>query len=96
MPRPHPPEFRQRPIQLARERVKPIAVIAADLGISESCLRGWLHEDDVDDGNAEGPATSECAELVQLRRENRGLEMEKEIPGKATAFFANEGNYSSR
>jgi len=44
MPRPHPPEFRQRAIQLARERAKSIATIAADLGISESCLRGWLHQ----------------------------------------------------
>jgi len=53
MPRPHPPEFRQRAIQLARERAKSIATIAADLGISESCLRGWLHQADIDDGHAE-------------------------------------------
>ena len=41
MPRPHPPEFRHRAVELARLREKPLKQIAADLGISESCLRGW-------------------------------------------------------
>lgn len=31
MPRPHPPEFRQRAVELARLREKPIAEIASDL-----------------------------------------------------------------
>ena len=34
MPAPHPPEFRARAVELARERAKPIAVLAKDLGIS--------------------------------------------------------------
>jgi transposase len=42
MPAPHPPEFRQRAVELARERDKPIKAIAQDLGISESCLRNWV------------------------------------------------------
>jgi transposase-like protein len=42
MPRPHPPEFRQRAVELARLREKPLKEIAADLGISESCLRAWV------------------------------------------------------
>ena len=48
MPRPHPPEFRQRAVELARQREKPIARIAEDLGISESCLRGWIARADID------------------------------------------------
>lgn len=39
MPAPHPPEFRARAVELARERAKPIAQVASDLGISESCLQ---------------------------------------------------------
>jgi transposase len=96
MPPPHPPEFRRRAIELARERVKPIAQIAADIGISESCLRNWLHQADIDEGRAEGLSTDERAELVRLRRENRVLRMEKEILGKAAAFFAGESTYRSR
>ena len=96
MPRPHPPEFRRRAVELARERAKPIAQIASDIGISESCLRGWLAQADIDDGRREGLTTDERAELVRLRRENRVLKMEKEILGKAAAFFANESNYSPK
>ena len=33
MPRPHPLEFRQRAVELARLREKPIAQIASDLGM---------------------------------------------------------------
>jgi transposase len=42
MPRAHPPEFRQRAVELARLREKPASQIAADLGISDSCLRNWM------------------------------------------------------
>ena len=96
MPSPHPPEFRQRAIELAHERAKPIAQIAADIGISESCLRGWLAQAEIDVGRREGLTTDERAELVRLRRENRVLKMEREIQGKAAAFFANESNYSPK
>lgn len=96
MPPPHPPEFRRKAIELARERAKPIAQIAADIGISESCLRNWVHQADVDEGRREGLTTEERVELVRLRRENRVLRMEKEILGKAAAFFANESSYRSR
>jgi transposase-like protein len=41
VPTPHPPEFRRRAIELARERSKSFAELAKDLRISESCLRNW-------------------------------------------------------
>jgi transposase len=90
MPTPHPPEFRARAIELARERAKPIAQIAKDLGISEGCLRNWLNQADIDSGRREGLTTDERAELVKLRREKRALEMEVEILKRAAAYFAKE------
>jgi transposase-like protein len=39
MPAPHPVEFRQRAVELARTGDKPIAQLAKELQISESCLR---------------------------------------------------------
>jgi transposase-like protein len=91
MPRPHQPEFRKRAaIELARLREKPIAQIAVDLGISESCLRNWLHQADIDEGKAEGLSTDERAELVRLRRELRVKDMEIEILKRASAYFARE------
>ena len=89
----HPPEFRRRAVELARERAKPIAQVAADIGISESCLRNWLARADIDEGHKEGLTSTEREELVKLRRENRVLRMEKEILGKAAAFFATENGH---
>jgi transposase len=43
-----PPEFRRRAVELFHERDKPVAQLAAELGISESCLtrsRPQLHSD---------------------------------------------------
>ena len=90
MPRPHPPEFRQRAVELARLREKPIAKIAEELGISDSCLRGWMAVADVDDGRRPGLPSDERAELVKLRREKRVLELENEILKRAAAYFARE------
>jgi transposase len=50
MPAPRPPEFRRRAVELARLHEKPIAQIARDLGVSESCLRRWMDQADVDEG----------------------------------------------
>jgi transposase len=90
MPRPHPPEFRQRAVELARLREKPIAKIAEDRGISDSCLRSWMARADVDDGRRPGLTSDERAELVKLRREKRVLELENEILKRAAAYFARE------
>ena len=92
MPAPHPVEFRQRAVELARTGDKPVAALAKDLGISESCLRNWMAQADADDaGSGGGRLTStEKAELAELRRRNRQLEVENEILKRAAAYFARE------
>lgn len=90
MPRPHPPEFGRRAVDLARLGEKPIAEIAADLGISDSCLRNWLKQADIDEGQRDGSSSADKAELVELRRKLRVSEMENEILRRAAAFFARE------
>lgn len=72
MPAAHSVEFRRRAAALARAKEKPVAQLAADLGISESCLRRWMKVADIDEGVQEGFTSDERAELVRLRRENRG------------------------
>ncbi|WP_235734836.1 transposase [Nocardioides alcanivorans] len=90
MPAPHPPEFRRRAIDLARQPGASVAKVAKELGISESGLRRWMDQDDVNTGRREGLSTNEREELVRLRRENRRLEMELEITKRAAALFAKE------
>ncbi|MHB8328567.1 MAG: transposase [Acidimicrobiales bacterium] len=90
MPRAHPPEFRQRAVELARLGDKPLSRIADDLGIAESCLRNWLKQADIDKGRRGGLSSDERAELVALRRELRTTKMENEILKRAAAYFARE------
>lgn len=90
MPAPKSPEFRRRAVELARQRDKPIAQIARDLGIAESGLRRWMAQADVDEGKKPGLSSDERAELVRLRRENRTQAMEIEILKRASAYFARE------
>lgn len=90
MPAPKSEEFRRRAVELARAREKPIMMIARDLQISESCLRRWMAQADVDAGHKPGLTSDERAELVRLRRENRVQAMEIEILKRASAYFARE------
>lgn len=91
MPAPHPPEFRQRAVELARQGTTPVSKIAKDLGISDSCLRNWMHQADADDNRGgDRPSGSEKKELAELRRRNRLLEQENEILRRAAAYFARE------
>jgi transposase len=91
VPAPHPPEFRRRAVELARERSKPVAELAKDLRISESCLRNWMAQADVDEsGSATQLTSKEKMELAELRRDKRRLELEVEILKRAAAYFARE------
>jgi transposase len=91
VPAPHPPEFRRRAVELARQGDQPIAVLAKQLQISVSCLRNWLARANADENGSDSRlTTAEKRELVQLRREKRRLEMENEILKRAAAFFARE------
>jgi transposase len=91
MPAPHPPEFRQRAVELARQGTAPIAKIAKDLGISDSCLRNWLAQADADESSSPlKPTSAEKKEIAELRRKNRQLEMENDILKRAAAYFARE------
>jgi transposase-like protein len=76
---------------LARLGEQPVAALAKQLQISESCLRNWMAQSDADDnGGAARLSTAERKELSQLRRDKRRLEMENEILKRAAAYFARE------
>jgi transposase len=71
MPAPHPKEFRDDVVAVARKGETPIAQLAKDFGISESCLRNWLRAADVEDGIRPGVTRAESEELRELKRRNR-------------------------
>ena len=93
MPRtrpPFPPEFRAEAVRLMRDSDKPLSQLAKDLGVSEQTLRAWRKQGQVDRGESDGLTSEQLEELRRLRRENRALQMEREVLKKAAAFFARE------
>lgn len=91
MPAPHPPEFRRRAVELARQGDKPLIQLAKDLGISRSCLQNWMSQADADESDGTERLTrAEKKELAELRRRNKQLEMENDILKRAAAYFARE------
>ncbi len=86
------PEFKADAVRLAKAGDRTIGQVAKDLDLTETALRDWVRRAEVDAGKgpAEALTSSEREELVRLRRENKRLEMEREILKKAAAFFAKE------
>ena len=62
--------------------------IAADFGISESCLTGWLKTADVEDGVKPGTTATENAENRELRKRVWLLEQENEVLRRAAAYLS--------
>ena len=83
-------EFKDEAVSLVRTSGKSLSQVARDLDLTESALRLWVERSQRRADPASDLAPSERQELVQLRKENRVLRMERELLKKATAFFAKE------
>ena len=90
MPKPFPKEFREDVIRVARDREDGVRIkdVAADFGISESCLQNWLTQADRDDGVRSGPTGAELAENRELKKRLRLLEQENEVLRRAAAYLS--------
>jgi transposase-like protein len=85
-------EFKAEAVNVVNDSGKSISAVARDLDLTESSLRNWVKQAEVDAGrgSADAMTTEEKEELRRLRRENKTLKMERDILKKATAFFAKE------
>jgi len=84
------PEFKAQTVDLVRSSGKSVGEVCRDLDLTETAVRRWLAQADVDAGRRDGLNTAEREELGHLRREVRVLRQERHILAKATAFFAKE------
>lgn len=66
MPKAFPIEFRIDVVIVARKGEAPIAEIAKDFGVSESCLQRWLKLADIEDGNV--PVSPRVSRQIFARR----------------------------
>ena len=65
--------------------------MAKDFDLTETAVRAWVKQAEIDAGErTDGLTTEEKEELSKLRRENRRLREDVEILKRATAFFAKE------
>lgn len=83
-------EFKLETVKLVKEGPRSISQVARDLDLTESALRNWVRQYDIDTGTQSGTTTAERQELQRLRAENRQLRLERDVLKKATAFFAKE------
>lgn len=83
-------EFKAEVVELVRQPGNSAASVARDLDLTETAVRAWVKQADIDDGDREGLTSVQLAELAQLRKENRVLREERDILKRATAFFARE------
>ena len=85
MPKPYPPEFRRRALDLL-ETGRSVRDVAASLGIAESCLHHWKSRDLLDRGvRSPTPEQVESAALAAARARIAELETEVKILRKAAA-----------
>jgi transposase len=84
------PEFKAEIVELCRRGDRSIGQVAKDFDLTESNVRTWVNQTEIDQGERPGLSTEERAELSRLRRENRSLREDVEILKRATAFFAQE------
>ena len=73
MPRKYPDEFRHRAVALVRAG-QSVTKTASDLGITDTCLYGWVGQDRIDRGEIPGTTTVESRELRKARRRIRELD----------------------
>ena len=85
------PEFKAEIVEVCRRGDRSIGQVAKDFDLTETAVREWVRQADIDAGaRADGLTSSEREELAALRRENRRLREDVEILKRATAFFVKE------
>jgi len=87
---PYPREFREQMVALVRAGRSPES-LSREFEPTAQTIHNWIKRADLDEGRrTDGLTTAEREELRRLRRENKQLKIEREILGKAAAWFARE------
>jgi transposase len=83
-------QYKADVVALCRTSGKAIGQVCRDLDLTETAVRRWVAQAEVDDGKREGLTSTEREELARLRKENRALREERDLLKRAAAFFARE------
>jgi transposase len=89
--RKYPQELIDRGVRMVFESGRPIAQVAADLGMHPEALRKRVRQAEASSGmRPDLPNSKERDELRRLRKENYELRRANEILKSASVFFAKE------
>ncbi len=85
-------QYKAEVVDLIRASDKSIGAVCRDLDLTETAVRRWVQQAEIDSGRGSSGAltSAEREEFAALRKRVKTLEMEREILKKATAFFAKE------
>ena len=84
------PEFKAEIVERCQAGDRTVAQVARDFDLTETAVRAWVHQAEIDGGDRDGLTSGEREELSRLRRENRRLQADVDLLKRATAFFAKE------
>ena len=84
------PQFKAEVVELCRAGDRSIGQVARDLDLTETSVRKWIAQADIDSGLRDGLTSAEREEMARLRKEVRMLREDRDILRRATAFFAKE------
>ena len=72
-------EFKAETVELIRSSGRSVGEVCRDLDLTETAVRRWVQQAEIDAGKRPGLATAEREELARLRREVLVLREEREI-----------------
>ena len=78
------PEFKADIVERCRRGDRTIGQVARDFDLTETAVREWVRQAEVDAGERPGLSSAEREELAELRRENRRLRDDVEVLKRAT------------
>ncbi|WP_326629235.1 transposase [Nonomuraea fuscirosea] len=84
------PEFKAEIVELCRRGDRSVGQVVEEFDLTETLVRQWVRQAEVDAGRREGLTSSEREELAALRRENRRLREDVDVLKRATVFFDKE------
>src|SRR5215472_12617826 len=82
--------YKAEVVALCQKGDRSMAEVARDLDLTETAVRRWVAQAEVDAGRRPGQTSAEQAEMAQLRKENRALREERDILKRAVSFFARD------
>ena len=82
--------YKAEVVALCQNGDRSIAEVARDLDLTETSVRRWVAQAEVDAGRKPGMTSSEQAEMARLRQEVRVLREERDILKRAMSFFVRD------